>query len=541
MDSVIEQGVRTRRADPRCASCFALDCAELVPELHELEDRLRHEIDVLEKRLTDQGWANKRLSDEIDDLKEKIREIMKERPAGGGVKKAVPSFVKASTRKEGKRHPGSKAGHEGVTRETPERIDETVVVRASRCPDCGGKRLKRLSETSGHTQEDFRPGYRWVRRFERQVYWCESCCKRVYPGHAEEVEDSYLGPEVIATAAALKYESRLPLERVREVLRTSYGMEVSASGLSQALSRLADRFAPAYDGLTERVRVSRVVQADETGWREDGRNGWLWNFSNRDVSVSRIDPSRSKDVVREVLGLKLSDVLVSDFYGAYHEIEAVKQKCLVHVKRNLREAMEKAPSVALKRFEAAFERWLTAALTLKAEKARLSKRAFQDRRAALERSLNRLSRTTLPADSPAAPLPARLGRHRNELLTFLDHEGVEYHNHHAERQIRSHAVIRKISYGTKSPRGSRTYQVLMSVMQTCKLQGTNFRNVCKGMLLNPRAGAYTQLTWIFGRVPTKTFVKALKRLAKEGPFDPLLAKNIIKRREQERLHGVPPP
>jgi hypothetical protein len=318
-------------------------------------------------------------------------------------------------------------------------------------------------------------------------------------------------------------------------------VEVSESGLSQALSRLADRFVPAYDGLTELVRVSKVVQADETGWREDGRNGWLWNFSNRDVSVSRIDPSRSKEVVREVLGLKLSGVLVSDFYGAYHEIEAVKQKCLVHVKRNLREAMEKAPSPPLKRFQSAFERWLTAALDLQAEKPRLSRRTFQARRAAVERDLDRLTRAKLPAECPAAPLPARLARHRGELLTFLDHEGVEYHNNHAERQIRPHAVIRKISYGTKSPRGSRTYQILMSVMQTCKLQGTNYRNVCKAALLNPRAGAYTQLTWIFGRVPTQTFVKALKRLAKEGPFDHLLAKNIIRRREQERLNGVLPP
>jgi hypothetical protein len=328
----------------------------------------------------------------------------------------------------------------------------------------------------------------------------------VYPIHAEEIEDGYLGPEVIAQAAALKYESRLPLERVREVLGTSYGVEVSVSGLAQALSRLAERFVPAYDGLVEMVRVSQVVQADETGWREDGKNGWLWNFSNREVSVNRIDPSRGKDVVREVLGLRLSGVLVSDFYGAYHEIEAVKQKCLVHVKRNLREAMEKAPSPTLKGFQAAFERWLTAALDLKAEKGRLSKKAFQARRQALERVLARLSRTTLPADSPAAALPTRLAKHRNELLTFLDHDGVEYHNNHAERQIRPHAVIRKISYGTKSPKGSRTYQILMSVMQTCKLQETNFRNICKKALLNPRASAYTQLTWIFGRVPTQTFV-----------------------------------
>lgn len=514
---------------------------EEVEERWEEMEYFRREIRELERWVRERDRRNAQLEGEIDRLKEKVRELMRDRPSSVPSRKSVPPFVKASTPKEGKGHPGSKVGHEGATREVPEEVDETVVVRASRCPDCGKKSLKRLSETSAHTQEDFKPGYRWVRRFERQVYWCRSCCKRVVPSHAEEMEDSYLGPEVISEAAALKYESRLPLERIREVVRTSYGIEVSVSGLSQALGRLATRLLPAYDGLIELVRVSRVVQADETGWREDGRNGWLWNFSNRDLSVSRIDPSRSKDVVREVLGLRLSGVLVSDFYGAYHEIEAVKQKCLIHVKRDLREAMEKAPSPALQRFQAAFERWLTAALDLKTEKARLSKRAFQARRAEVERGLDRLALTSLPPDSPAAALPARLAKHQNELLTFLDHEGVEYHNNHAERQIRPHAVIRKISYGTKSPKGSRTYQILMSVMQTCKLQGTNFRSVCKRALLHPRAGAYTQLTWIFGRVPTQTFTKALKRLAKEGPFDHLRPKNIFKRKEQERLNSIPPP
>ncbi|MBI2889161.1 MAG: hypothetical protein HYY13_00065 [Nitrospirae bacterium] len=31
---LIEQGVKTRRADPGCASCFALRYAEMVPELY---------------------------------------------------------------------------------------------------------------------------------------------------------------------------------------------------------------------------------------------------------------------------------------------------------------------------------------------------------------------------------------------------------------------------------------------------------------------------------------------------------------------------
>lgn len=63
----------------------------------------------------------------------------------------------------------------------------------------------------------------------------------------------------------------------------------------------------------------------------------------------------------------------------------------------------------------------------------------------------------------------RLNRHKDELFTFLYEKDVDYHNNHAEQQIRPDVIFRKITFGNRSPKGAEIHQVLMSILQTAKL------------------------------------------------------------------------
>ena len=84
-----------------------------------------------------------------------------------------------------------------------------------------------------------------------------------------------------------------------------------------ATQRVACKAQAELTGILERIRGSPVVHADETGWREDGHNGYVWTFStpSRRYFLRR---GRGKAVVDEVLGDQFAGVLVSDFYAAYH-------------------------------------------------------------------------------------------------------------------------------------------------------------------------------------------------------------------------------
>ena len=94
------------------------------------------------------------------------------------------------------------------------------------------------------------------------------------------------------------------------------GLGLSVGELVALVRGVAQRGQEEYHQLQEEIRASPVVYGDETGWREDGRNGYLWSFSTPKVRCFLRRASRGGPVVEEVLGDEFDGVLVSDFYGA---------------------------------------------------------------------------------------------------------------------------------------------------------------------------------------------------------------------------------
>ncbi len=52
-------------------------------------------------------------------------------------------------------------------------------------------------------------------------------------------------------------------------------------------------------------------------------------------------------------------------------------------------------------------------------------------------------------------------------------EGIEPTNNVAERALRSEVILRKLSFGTQSSRGTRYLVRILSVSDTCRLQKRN--------------------------------------------------------------------
>jgi transposase len=61
--------------------------------------------------------------------------------------------------------------------------------------------------------------------------------------------------------------------------------------------------------------------------------------------------------------------------------------------------------------------------------------------------------------------------HFPALWTFVYEEGVEPTNNHAERIVRKPVLWRKGSFGTQSGRGSRFVERVLTVVESCRLQG----------------------------------------------------------------------
>jgi len=57
--------------------------------------------------------------------------------------------------------------------------------------------------------------------------------------------------------------------------------------------------------LRRQIQESPIVHADETGWRENGRNGYVWSFSTpgeKAVRYFEFDHSRGGHVAKRIVG-----------------------------------------------------------------------------------------------------------------------------------------------------------------------------------------------------------------------------------------------
>ncbi len=134
-----------------------------------------------------------------------------------------------------------------------------------------------------------------------------------------------LGVNVVSLIAARREEASLPLRTIQWCLEAVHGLRLSTGAIVAATRKVAGKGQRKLAGILECIRGSPVIHADETGWRQDGNNGYVWTFSTP-THRHFLRRNRSKAVVDEVLG-DAASVLVCDFYAAYHHYDGPKQRC----------------------------------------------------------------------------------------------------------------------------------------------------------------------------------------------------------------------
>ena len=137
----------------------------------------------------------------------------------------------------------------------------------------------------------------------------------------------------ISLITTLREAGRLPIRSIQWYLRTVHQLHLSVGAIVNASHQTARQAQPAEAELLDRIRASPVVHADETGWREDGSNGYVWTFSTPTERYFR-RRGRGKAIVAAALGDSFSGVLVSDFYAAYHHYDGPQQRCWAHLLRD---------------------------------------------------------------------------------------------------------------------------------------------------------------------------------------------------------------
>ena len=383
----------------------------------------------------------------------------------------TPVYLKPSARRRAKK-PGQKPGHPGACRAPPEHIDDTCEHRLKTCPHCGTAVDKPIRE---HTRliEDIPKVVPLVTAHTVHGYWCCQCKTIVTPKVSAALPRSRLGLRLVVYSAWLHYLVGVSVGNCVKIAALSLGFKVSPGGLTLAWKNLALLLEGHYDAIGQHIRHSAVLHADETGWRINGVTFWLWAFATRHYCYYLIHPRRGAAVVQQVLGTLFAGILITDFWGAYHAIEALaKQRCYFHLFTELIKVDKLNASATWKRFRKKLSRFLKDAVRLGQQRQQHSPPTYARRKAQLLQRLDDLIATAFE-DADARRLIKRLRRHRGELLTFLDYEGVSPYNNHAEQQMRTAVHTRKVSQQTRSLQGAKTHAIFLSLFRSAELQSLN--------------------------------------------------------------------
>ena len=441
--------------------------------------QLKHEKAALEERLARFEKQVARMEAEIQGLKDALEAAQRQ-----GKRQAAP-FSKGAPKTAPKK-PGQKPGHRAHHRAVPKRVDHTEEAPLpTTCPDCGGPVQE--DKVQAQYQVDIpRPIPVSVTRFNIHVGHCQTCGVRLQGRHPEQTSDAtgaaavQIGPNALGLAAELKHEIGVPYGKTAKILSTTTDLHVERSTLARASQRLARKCEPTYDQLVIRVRAGEVVHADETGWQIGGHSAWLWVFTNDEVSLYVIDPSRAHEVAEKILGRDYAGILISDCFAAYDPLKCRQSKCVGHLLRHCKDLQELKSGRAAQ-FSQTLADLLRHAITLKGRRAQLSAHGYAVACGRLEAALDRLLAQP-ERDADNARFIRTLQKQRARLLTFLYHDAVDPTNNAAERDLRPAVVVRKTGGCNRTDAGAHAHAILASILRTCTKHGVDPVEVLKYLL-----------------------------------------------------------
>lgn len=262
---------------------------------------------------------------------------------------------------------------------------------------------------------------------------------------------------------------RMSYQSISQITEGLFGENLDRRFMIRAIQDMALYYSETEDKLAQQLRESPFVHADETKINIRGIDWYVWVFTNGKHVVFKLSDSRETKIVHEFLS-NYEGILISDFYHGYDSIKCKQQKCWVHLIRDLNNDLWKSP------FDTEFEQFILEVRNLiipimeAVQKYGLKKRHLSKFQKQVERFYIKLIIDQNYKSDLVTKYQKRFIKHRENLFTFLEQDGIPWHNNTAENTIRYLALQRNISESFHES-GARNYLVLLGVKETCRFQG----------------------------------------------------------------------
>jgi predicted RecB family nuclease len=353
-------------------------------------------------------------------------------------------------------------------------ISKVVVCEPLRvCPICQSRthKLRALTKCL-HDLRFSRSGVTgWVVKYQFQIMRC-SACRALTREPTDFWEGTAYGRNLVAFCIFEIIELCVSQRSVTATLNRLFGFQFDEIVVRRFKERGAAHYRETRKKILAEMVAGSVIHADETRIRLHGEMAYVWVFTTLREVVYFYSETREGSLAHSALdGFK--GVLVSDFYAVYDSIPCAQQKCLLHLMRDLNDAVLDNPyDESMKEIATAFAELLSG-IVKTIDRWGLKSLFLRKHLVDVARFYKRISKAG-QLSAAALKWKARLDKDRERLFTFLHYDGVSWNNNNAEHAIKAFARLRRTIEGLSTPKGIEEYLILLSVCQTCKYSGLDF-------------------------------------------------------------------
>ncbi len=430
-------------------------------------DRLKQSVGLLKtnnKKAKEKNLKLKQTLKEKEDLIKQQAQKIKDLTAQLAEKEVERSVLatklfKAKKPLGTKKSQGKKRGSKGFFRDIPdaESITSSVTHTTDLCPDCNGN-LEVVGTVRKYTEDVTVIPSNTVIEHIYTKYYCAFCERQVVPLVFKSHRS--FGSNLVSLVLYLRFTLRLTFDLIQTHLLDIYKFNLSSGGIQNILTQGATLFTEDYLAIGDQIKTAAVVHADETGFRNNGKNAWVWIFLTKLYCKIVFSDSRGRDVAKQHLGSNPNQVIVSDDYAAYQKLGPKNQTCWVHLLRVAKDESQ----VLYTELQDLYHLL----------KATLDKPVPKRDRRTIHQKLLQIQEAIYPIQSRKTQ--KRIQKSFTRLLVCLDYLDVLPENNTAERGLRPLVVMRKIFGKVASNLGARNLAILYSVIQTRKLHYPDQKN-----------------------------------------------------------------
>jgi predicted RecB family nuclease len=357
------------------------------------------------------------------------------------------------------------------------RVSKVAYCYARTCPFCNGRDLG-LNEDRSQAKLSFdlrisRASISGVAtRYRCHWYTCQRCGRFFLP--RTYLHKQKLGHGLAAWAIHQHIANRVTFENLATTAREYFSLPIDFQRIHAFKARLAQFYVPTYNALLSKLVSGTLLHADETTINLQKTKGYVWVFTNMEEVVFVYRPDRNASFLHDLLR-DFQGVLITDFFTGYDSLECPQQKCLVHLIRDLNDALLANPFEAgLRTICTEFGRLLRNIIAT-IDRFGLKTKYLRKHKLEVDGFFDKMLGQVFESDD-ARTLSKRMAKYRCELFTFLDYDGIPWNNNNAEHAIKHFAKYRRLVNGRVTQSGVEDYLKLLSLYVTCRYKEIGFLN-----------------------------------------------------------------